>query len=75
MLSGICPHKKVVCLVVDECHRARGHNDVVMAVKKMREDKCKFRVLGLSATPGGSNEAIQVCISVQNSIHQCCGVA
>lgn len=31
-----------------------------MAVKKMREQKCKFRVLGLSATPGSSNEAIQV---------------
>ena len=31
-----------------------------MAVKKLREEKCKFRVLGLSATPGSSNEAIQV---------------
>ena len=58
--AGICPCKKIVCLVVDECHRARGHNDVVMAVKKMQDQKCKFRVLGLSATPGSSNEAIQV---------------
>lgn len=59
--AGICPHKKVVCLVVDECHRAKGNSDVVLAVKKLREEKCKFRVLGLSATPGSSNEAIQVC--------------
>lgn len=60
MSAGICPHKKIVCLVVDECHRAKGQSDVVLAVKKMREDKCKFRVLGLSATPGSSNESIQV---------------
>lgn len=59
--AGICPHKKVVCLVVDECHRAKGNSDVVLAVKKLREEKCKFRVVGLSATPGSSNEAIQVC--------------
>ena len=58
--AGICPHKKVVCLVVDECHRAKGNSDVVLAVKKLREEKCKFRVVGLSATPGSSNEAIQV---------------
>lgn len=58
--TGICPHKKIVCLVVDECHRAKGNSDIVLAVKKLRQDKCKFRVLGLSATPGSSNEAIQV---------------
>ena len=46
--------------MVDECHRAKGNSDIVMAVKKLREEKCKFRVLGLSATPGSSNEAIQV---------------
>ncbi|KAL0033133.1 hypothetical protein WJX79_005148 [Trebouxia sp. C0005] len=59
---GICPHKKIVCLVVDECHRAKGNSDVVMAVKKLREEKCKFRVLGLSATPGSNNESIQEVI-------------
>lgn len=67
---GICPYKKVVCLVVDECHRAKGNSDVVLAVKKLREEKCKFRVLGLSATPGSSNEAIQVChLCVSSSAH------
>ncbi|KAL0018444.1 hypothetical protein WJX77_010041 [Trebouxia sp. C0004] len=59
---GICPHKKIVCLVVDECHRAKGNSDVVLAVKKLREEKCKFRVLGLSATPGSNNESIQEVI-------------
>ena len=67
---GICPAKKIVCLVVDECHRARGHNDVVMAVKKMQEQNCLFRVLGLSATPGSSNEAIQVDHNLGGSLHE-----
>lgn len=57
-------------MVVDECHRARGHNDVVMAVKKMQEQKCLFRVLGLSATPGSSNEAIQVGYNLVGSLHE-----
>ena len=67
---GICPHKKIVCLVVDECHRAKGNSDIVLAVKKMREERSKFRVLGLSATPGSSNEAIQVwpCASVLSAL-------
>lgn len=51
-----------------------------MAVKKMQDQKCKFRVLGLSATPGSSNEAIQVlpttavtaaCQRMQHFLH--CG--
>jgi len=41
---------------------------VVLAVKKLREEKCKFRVLGLSATPGSNNESIQVWHSPQEQI-------
>ena len=47
-------------MVVDECHRAVGKSDVVAAIKKLRQEKCKFRVLGLSATPGSKREAVQV---------------
>ena len=52
--------EKVVCVVVDECHRAAGKSDVVEAIRHMREAGCKFRVVGLSATPGSKKEAIQV---------------
>ena len=58
--AGICPYDKVVCLVVDECHKATGKYDIVTAVKKMQAAGCKFRVLGLSATPGNTVDAIQV---------------
>ena len=58
--AGICPREQVVCVVVDECHRATGKQDIVQAIKQMKEDGCKFRVVGLSATPGSKKEAIQV---------------
>ena len=58
--AGICPAGRITCLVVDECHRATGKADVVLAVKRMREAGVKFRVLGLSATPGRDRESVQV---------------
>ncbi len=48
--------------MVDECHRATGKADVVLAVKRMREAGVKFRVLGLSATPGRDRESVQVTV-------------
>ncbi len=60
---GICPYDRISCVVVDECHRATGQADIVKAVKDMRNiKKCKFRVLGLSATPGSSHEQVQEVI-------------
>ncbi len=60
---GICPYEEISCVVVDECHRATGQADVVQAVKYMRNvKKSKFRVLGLSATPGSSREQVQEVI-------------
>jgi len=60
---GICPYDLISCIVVDECHRAVGQADIVKAVKDMRNSKqCKFRVLGLSATPGSSHEQVQEVI-------------
>ncbi len=46
--------------MVDECHRATGKADIVLAVKRMRDAGVKFRVLGLSATPGRDRESVQV---------------
>ena len=58
--AGICPYEKITCVVVDECHRAVGNDGAVLSIAKMRQDQGKFRVLGLSATPGSKREAIQV---------------
>lgn len=58
--AGVCPLEKITCVVVDECHRAVGKNDAVAVIEKLRSEGCKFRVLGLSATPGSKREAVQV---------------
>ncbi|PRW60577.1 Fanconi anemia group M isoform X3 [Chlorella sorokiniana] len=60
---GICPYDQVVCLVVDECHRATGNSEIVRAVTHMREARCKFRVLGLSATPGADGGKVQEVVT------------
>lgn len=61
LCTGICPANQVTCIVVDECHKATGKADIVLAIRKMANDCLKFRVLGLSATPGKDRKAIQVC--------------
>lgn len=58
--AGICASDLITCLVVDECHRATGKADIVIAVKALRAASVKFRVLGLSATPGKDRESVQV---------------
>lgn len=58
--AGICPLEAVVCVVVDECHKAVGKFDMVTAIQTMQERSCRFRVLGLSATPGGKRDSVQV---------------
>ena len=58
--AGICPYENITCVVVDECHRAVGKDGAVLSITKMRQDQGRFRVLGLSATPGSKREAIQV---------------
>ena len=58
--AGICPYEQVVCLVVDECHRATGKADIVSAIQRMRQARVRFRVLGLSATPGSTAQQVQV---------------
>lgn len=55
------PHLcSIVCLVVDECHRAVGNAAMAKAVSQLRKARVQFRLLGLSATPGSTHEAIQV---------------
>ena len=64
VITGVCAAERITCLVVDECHRATGKADVVLAVKRLRDASVKFRVLGLSATPGRDRESVQArCVT------------
>ena len=61
---GICPYDAVSCVVVDECHRATGQSDMAQTLRLMRgKYRLKFRVLGLSATPGSSADQIQEVVT------------
>ncbi|KAL3417874.1 type III restriction enzyme [Phlyctema vagabunda] len=59
---GYADPKKIVLLVVDEAHRATGNYAYVNIVKFMRKFNPSFRVLALTATPGGTVEAVQEVI-------------
>jgi ERCC4-related helicase len=57
---GVCPYDAVSCVVVDECHRCTGQSEIAQTLRLMRQKyKLKFRVLGLSATPGSSADHVQ----------------
>ncbi|WVZ53853.1 hypothetical protein U9M48_004741, partial [Paspalum notatum var. saurae] len=76
--SGICMVKQIVCLVVDEAHRASGNYAYCIAIREARFTILLFiillaahvplRILALTATPGSKYEDIQsvvnnLCIS------------
>ena len=59
--DGVCPANEVVCLVIDEAHRAKGKHAYTQVVQQLWERDVKFRLLALTATPGHNvNEVQQV---------------
>ncbi|KAI1315684.1 hypothetical protein EDD11_000458 [Mortierella claussenii] len=57
--SNICPAEDIVCLVVDEAHRATGrysYSEVVRILDPLNRD---VRILALTATPGGDVKSVQ----------------
>jgi ATP-dependent DNA helicase MPH1 len=64
--SEICDPKSIVCLVIDEAHRATGGYAYGGCVALIRKQNPSVRILALSATPGATVDA------VQNVINACC---
>ncbi|KAL7551797.1 hypothetical protein ACHAWF_015057 [Thalassiosira exigua] len=60
--GGRCPARSIVCLVMDEAHRATGEHANAVLVRQVRQSGAKFRLVGLSATPGSDIKAIQAVI-------------
>ncbi|CDK26653.1 unnamed protein product [Kuraishia capsulata CBS 1993] len=60
--SGFVDPKKIVCIVVDEAHRAKGNYSYVNVVKFIRRFSNSFRVLALTATPSADVEGVQQII-------------
>ncbi|KAJ1658494.1 3'-5' DNA helicase [Dispira simplex] len=55
---GTCPTSQVVCLVVDEAHRALGNHAYCVVVRELSLQNRHFRVLALSATPGQTLDVV-----------------
>ena len=60
--KGTCDPKRIVLIVVDEAHRAKGEYAYVKVVHFLRRFNTSFRVLALTATPGSTVEAVQAVI-------------
>jgi ATP-dependent DNA helicase MPH1 len=61
--SGKLDPKSIVCLVVDEAHRATGNHAYVDVVNLISRSNDSFRILALTATPSGNIEGVQEIIS------------
>uniref|UniRef100_A0A8C1TXT4 Fanconi anemia group M protein n=1 Tax=Cyprinus carpio TaxID=7962 RepID=A0A8C1TXT4_CYPCA len=58
-----CPAAHVRCVVIDEAHKATGNHAYCQVIRELSNQTKQFRVLALSATPGGDVKAVQQVIS------------
>ncbi|KAL9858727.1 DEAD-box ATP-dependent RNA helicase FANCM [Arabidopsis thaliana] len=57
--SGTCLTNYLVCLVIDEAHRALGNYSYCVVVRELMAVPIQLRILALTATPGSKTQAIQ----------------
>lgn len=60
--SGACLVKYLVCLVIDEAHRAMGNYSYCVAIRELMAVPVELRILALTATPGSKKDTIQLVI-------------
>jgi Fanconi anemia group M protein len=61
--SSACDPSKIVCIVVDEAHKAQGNFAYCTVIKEIARATKHFRVLALSATPGADVASINCVLS------------
>uniref|UniRef100_A0A8C7SBF3 Fanconi anemia group M protein n=1 Tax=Oncorhynchus mykiss TaxID=8022 RepID=A0A8C7SBF3_ONCMY len=54
---------QVLCVVIDEAHKALGNHAYCQVVRQLGSQTQQFRILALSATPGGDTNSVQQVIS------------
>ncbi|KAI8531136.1 hypothetical protein RHMOL_Rhmol11G0114000 [Rhododendron molle] len=57
--TGTFAVKYLVCLVIDEAHRATGNYSYCVAVRELMAVPVELRILALTATPGSKHQTIQ----------------
>ena len=64
--SNLIESNKIVCLVIDEAHRASGNYAYCRIIRKLDKGNFGYRILALSATPSSTVEGIQDVIDNLN---------
>ena len=59
LTEGRCDARGIVCIVIDEAHRATGNYAYTTVIEEMSRHSDQFRVLALSATPGSDVRNVQ----------------
>ncbi|KAI8889203.1 P-loop containing nucleoside triphosphate hydrolase protein [Backusella circina FSU 941] len=59
LIMRICPAEKVVCLVVDEAHKAKNNYALSEVVRLLTKSHSHFHILALMARPGNSLDDVQ----------------
>ena len=63
--SHICDPCSIVCIVIDEAHRANGDCYAYnILVKHISNVSNHFRILALSATPGKDHKSVQQVLNI-----------
>jgi ERCC4-related helicase len=60
--KGICPVDRIVCVVMDEAHKASGKHAYVRVLDDLCARSTSFRVVALSATPGSDMKKIEMVV-------------
>ncbi|XP_047466855.1 Fanconi anemia group M protein [Mugil cephalus] len=58
-----CPAQQIKCVVIDEAHKALGNHAYCQVIRQLTSQTLQFRILALSATPGGDAKSVQSVIS------------
>ena len=61
--TGVCPAHEIVCIVIDEAHKATGNHAYVKCVQLLHARSGGYRLLALSATPGQAADKVQEVVS------------
>ena len=64
--EGRCKAESIVCVVMDEAHRATGEHANSVLVRLIGQAGAKYRLVGLSATPGTDIKSIQAVCNTLN---------
>ncbi|KAG8449154.1 hypothetical protein GDO86_015998 [Hymenochirus boettgeri] len=63
LTRSACPASEIKCLVIDEAHKSLGNHAYCQVVRELSNYTKQFRILALSATPGGDTKSVQQVVS------------